>query len=479
MNVRLQIFMAIIVSVLLAGNAGAAAITFDKSLDVPDRTFTWENNNYTITHIGNYKLNDIINVGITSGTDTMLVSLYDADKLSVWHETKFNTGGQTSVSIPADTVIAPGIYGIVVSSKPDAIIIGANPLIISEYDMTVTPGSTQASPGSVIKVTVAVSKNGYPISVVPNNVNVTFVQDSTSTHFEGTTAATAITGTYEANIQIPSGASGSYRLYAAITTNRNIYQNYPELIGAASYSGTIEIPTPSQTSTTSSGGGGGGGGGLSGEEFINIAATERYEKFISKDAPVSYNFRTPDNPINEIVITSNINAGDTTVMTEILRGTSSQISISPPGIVYKNINIIVGGPGFAVPKNIKEAVIKFRVENSWIASNNLASSDINMVKWDGSKWAQIDTSEMNKNATYTYYEAKTDSFSAFAITGFKGVVTPTAAPEGTVTETPLKPTATPTAPIPAQKVIPGFEGIMAIVAVALLVALLKNDRKGR
>ncbi len=479
MNVRLQIIMAIIVSILLAGNAGAAAITFDKSLDVPDRTFTWENNTYTITHIGNYKLNDIINVGVTSGTDTMLVTLYNADKLSIWHETKFNTGGQTSVTIPAGTVIASGIYGIVVSSKPDAIVIGANPLIISEYDMIVTPSSTQASPGSVIKVTVTVSKNGYPISVAPNNVNVTFVQDSTGTHFD-TTAAATITGTYEANIQIPSSASGSYRLYAAITTNRNIYQNYPELIGAAAYSGTIEIPTTtSQTSTSSGGGGGGGGGdGLSGEEFKNIAATERYEKYISKDAPVSYNFRTPGNPIDEIIITSNINAGDTTVMTEILRGTSSQINSAPPGIVYKNINIIVGSPRFAIPKNIKEAVIKFRVENSWITNNSLVSSDVNMVKWEGSKWVQINTSEINKNASYTYYEAKTDSFSAFAITGLKSVVVPTATPAGAVTETPLEPTATPTAPVPT-KGIPGFEGIMAFVAIALLVVSLKNDRKGR
>jgi len=350
----------------------------------------------------------------------------------------------------------------------------AKPVIVSDYTLSVTPSSTQASPGSVIKVTVTVSKNGAPASVAPNNVKVELVQDSTSTHFGNNAVATA-TGTYEANIQIPSNASGSYQLYAAITTNRNIYQDYPELIGAAGYSGTIAVPTPtSPTSTTSSG----GGGGLSGEDFKNIAATERYEKYISKDAPASYNFRTPDNPINEIVITSNINAGDITVKTEILRGTSSQISSPPSGTVYKNINIWVGTPGFAVPKNIKEAVIKFRVENSWITSNNLASSDVNMVKWDGSKWAQIDTYEKNKDATYTYYEAKTDSFSAFAITGLKKVVEPTAAPviEATETVTPIETTP---AAVPTEKGVPGFEAAVAILAITLLAGSLIRDRKRR
>lgn len=476
MDAKLQVLIAIIVSGLLTGSAAAAGITFDKSLDVPDRTFTWENKNYTITHVGNYKLNDIINVGITSGTDTMLVTLYDADKLSLWHETKFNTGGQTSVAIPAGAVISPGIYGIVVSSKPDAIIIGANPLIISEYDMTVTPSSMQANPGSVIKVTVAVSKNGTPVSVAPNNVKVEFVQDSTSTHFGGTAAATATTGTYEANIQIPATASGNYLLYAAITTNRDIYQNYPELIGAAGYSGTIAVSTststPTPTSTPSSGGGG-GGGGLSGEEFKNIAATERYEKYISKDAPASYNFRTPGNPINEIVITSNINAGDITVKTEILRGTSSLINIPPQGLVYKNINIIVGSPGFAVPKNIKDAVIKFKVENSWLDNKRAASGEVRMVRWDGSKWIELETAEKTKDDTYTRYEAKTSSFSPFAITILQSAVVPaqTATQAVEVTETPVKPTVTATpAPVPEKEA--GLKDILTITVVILVAIVI-------
>jgi len=79
--------------------------------------------------------------------------------------------------------------------------------------------------------------------------------------------------------------------------------------------------------------------------------------------------------------------------------------------------------GFAIPKNIKEAVIMFRVENSWIGKNNLRSSDINFAGWDGSKWIILETSEKTNDSTYTYFEAYTNSFSPFAITAEKENVT--------------------------------------------------------
>jgi hypothetical protein len=84
-----------------------------------------------------------------------------------------------------------------------------------------------------------------------------------------------------------------------------------------------------------------------------------------------------------------------------------------------NVNLWVGTSGFGTPKNIKEAVIRFRIENSWLSSNNIISSGINMVRWDGSKWDPVETSEETKDITYTYFKAKTYSFSSFAITGME------------------------------------------------------------
>jgi len=169
---------------------------------------------------------------------------------------------------------------------------------------------------------------------------------------------------------------------------------------------------------------GGGGGGASGEKYENIEVKEKYDLFIYKDKVTSYAFTTSSNPVMFVNITGNVNAGEIRTAVEVLRNTSTLVKTPAPGIVYKNINIWVGTYGFAVPKNIKEAVIRFRVENSWIRKNNLAASDVMMVRWTGSSWEQLETSETAKDGDYTYFEAKTDSFSPFAITASKRAQVP-------------------------------------------------------
>jgi hypothetical protein len=141
--------------------------------------------------------------------------------------------------------------------------------------------------------------------------------------------------------------------------------------------------------------------------------------------------------------------------------------------VYKNVNVWAG------TQRIKGAIIRFRVENSWLGSNSLAGSDIKMVKWDGSQWVQLETTEKTKDDTYTYYEAKTNTFGMFAITGLKGgAVVPPATLAAGLTETPVKPTGTATAaptPAPTEKA-PGFE---LVLAAAALCAIYLSGRKRR
>ncbi|MCX9025524.1 MAG: hypothetical protein OIN85_05445 [Candidatus Methanoperedens sp.] len=274
METKLQILIAIIVFGLITGSASGAVITFDKSLDVPDRDFTvtYEGStfSFTIADIGNYKIGDNVNINVNGGANNMRLVLFTVDKLTPWFKTFYGTSGSITTTIPADRfssscpdvcddgsggyVMGAGIYALVIQNRdvdPAKYII-TKPVIVSDYILSVTPGSTQASPGGVLKVTVAISKDGTPVTVAPNNVKVELVQDSTKMHFGDYATATVTTGTYEENIQIPSTASGNYRLYAAITTNRYIYQDYPEIIGASGYSGTIAISTPTTTPSTTS-----------------------------------------------------------------------------------------------------------------------------------------------------------------------------------------------------------------------------------
>ena len=111
---------------------------------------------------------------------------------------------------------------------------------------------------------------------------------------------------------------------------------------------------------------------------------------------------------------------------EVLKGTSTLVKTPPEGLVYKNVNIWVGTSGFATPRNIKEASIKFRVENSWMSANSITSSDIVLVKWNGNSWIELETRVLSKDDTDTFFEGKTNAFSPFAITAKEVGVKPTA-----------------------------------------------------
>jgi len=206
-------------------------------------------------------------------------------------------------------------------------------------------------------------------------------------------------------------------LLSSITTAAAI-----EVTGASTNTNTVTGGiTVAYSGTGGQGGsGGGGGGGLSGENYTNIEVNEKYYLYIYKDKITSYRFTSSGNPVMFVNITGNTSPGEIRASVEVLRDTSALVKESAPGIVYRNSNIWVGTSGFGVAKNIKAAVIRFRVENTWMNTNGFSQRDIRMFKWDGSKWINLETIVDVKDSGYSYFEAKTDSFSSFAIVGLKG-----------------------------------------------------------
>ena len=137
---------------------------------------------------------------------------------------------------------------------------------------------------------------------------------------------------------------------------------------------------------------------------------------ISKDVITSYRFTHVKNPVIFVNITGNTSLGIITVSEEVLKSTSSLVKSPPGSLVYKNFNIWVGTSGYATPKNIKEASIKFKVDNTWMGANNVKSSDIVLVKWNGNSWIELETRVLSEDDTNTFFEGKTIAFSPFAIT---------------------------------------------------------------
>jgi PGF-pre-PGF domain-containing protein len=228
---------------------------------------------------------------------------------------------------------------------------------------------------------------------------------------------------------------------------------------------TVAIPTPTPYVGSSSGGSGGGGDGGVGEKYSNIEMIEKYDLQISKDVLTSYRFTDAKNPIMFVNITGNTSLGIITTSIQVLKNISTLMNVSPDGLVYRNANIWVGTAGFATPKNIKEAVIKFRVDNGWMSTNGVSASDIVLVKWDGTSWIRLETKVLPKDNTNTYFEGRTNSFSPFAI-----VAKTTTVIESTVTMTPVEtPKVTATgAPEPTKKA-PGFGIVLALLGLTAVV----------
>ncbi|PWB54709.1 MAG: hypothetical protein C3F06_03670 [Candidatus Methanoperedenaceae archaeon] len=240
-------------------------------------------------------------------------------------------------------------------------------------------------------------------------------------------------------------------------------------------------PESGNSGTVSSSGSiGGGGGGPSGEKNSNIEVIEKYDLPIYKDRTTLFRFTNSKNPILYVNITGNVNADLITTSVEVLKGTSMFVTAAQSGIVYMNANIWVGLNGFATPKNIKNAVIMFRVENSWIDNNNLTNSDINLQRWDGSKWNPLQTSEKGKDSIYTYFEANTNSFSPFAITASKETLTfsdVTLSPEQTSIPKGKKPEGNKTGENKSAFLMNWFLISGIFVVLGLIVEVYKRTKK--
>lgn len=195
-------------------------------------------------------------------------------------------------------------------------------------------------------------------------------------------------------------------------------------------------------SQSSSLGGGGSSGGTGGEGVVtcedlgNIDRYQTLQKNIVEGAPVAYRFSEPL-VIYEISTTGKENRDYVSVRVELLKKLSVCVGKPAPDTVYRYTNAWIGS---SVTKDI---TVRFKVENSWIDEKNISTKNISIFKWDKSirEWIKLDTVEINRDDTYTYFESKTGSLSPFAISGlteeFKEIVIPTTT-STTVLEVPMK-----------------------------------------
>ncbi|MDI3487014.1 MAG: hypothetical protein PWQ51_1987 [Methanolobus sp.] len=183
---------------------------------------------------------------------------------------------------------------------------------------------------------------------------------------------------------------------------------------------SITVTEPSdgenEGGSTSGGSSSGGGGGSqsTGEKFENIELKDYSIKYVMRDKETIFEFYEPANNIVSISFVSKLNGGQTKAVVEMLKGTSALVSSAPSGNVYKNLNIWVGDSKFPA-EMISDVVIRFKVEKSWIDSNNVEQDSIVLSRYSDGKWKLLDTSFESEDEDYLYYAAQTPGFSPFAI----------------------------------------------------------------
>lgn len=243
-----------------------------------------------------------------------------------------------------------------------------------------------------------------------------------------------------------------------------------------------DLPLDSAGGSGGGGGGGGGGGAISEEPYSNIEMWEIREEYLQANLSTCYLFRTPDLAIYEVCITPAKSLGLVSVKIEQLKGLSMMKGVTQPhGIIYVHANIWVNAKELQRRDNIKKAIIRFKIDNKWLADNNLYDSKLRLLRWNESKWIPLETQLNKRDRNYSYYEAKTDAFGHFAIS-FDPVSK--AVPIYPIDIPPPEITATPTLiETPPQKIagpkfnLGGYAGLALILIGILLYRLLSNKPK--
>ena len=164
-----------------------------------------------------------------------------------------------------------------------------------------------------------------------------------------------------------------------------------------------------------------GSGGLttSPEPAKNIEIKENAQAFVTNGENTRFEFINNATCVVYVSFDAKKTAGKTTAIVEMLKGKSELVSQLLPGEVYKSFNVWVGNNGFAIEKNIDNAVVCFKVEKDWIKKNNIDQSTITLDRYDGKKWDQLPTTPSGEDGKFLYFVASTPEFGSFAISAEK------------------------------------------------------------
>ncbi|AGB48832.1 hypothetical protein Metho_0567 [Methanomethylovorans hollandica DSM 15978] len=292
----------------------------------------------------------------------------------------------------------------------------SNGLTASEtitIDVSSSGGVTPDSPGSQISDISGEDISSSSITLTwTNSPDVVLVELSRNDIFIANVSGSV----YEDN-DLDSDTSYTYSLLPHLSDGSKGVVESIDLSTSSSFdSDTTGGERSSSSSGTMSSSSGGGGGAGSAEDFENVVLKDAATVYLMMDSNATYEFIEQYNPIQAVSFYSLKNSGEVTSTIEVLYNRSKFASSDVEGLVYKYVNIWVGKSGFATEGNIKDPMVQFRVNNSWIEETGVNPASIRLQRYDGTAWEVLPTVFKANTTSYVIFEAQTPGFSPFAIT---------------------------------------------------------------
>jgi PGF-pre-PGF domain-containing protein len=116
--------------------------------------------------------------------------------------------------------------------------------------------------------------------------------------------------------------------------------------------------------------------------------------------------------VSKIALSVKNSVSNAALEIETMQSKPDDVKTEVPGKVYRYLSI---SPQNIQSSDLYSAEIGFKIEKSWITSNNIDQDAVALYRYKDGQWNMLSTDKLNEDFDYIYYSATTSGFSIFAI----------------------------------------------------------------
>jgi PGF-pre-PGF domain-containing protein len=96
----------------------------------------------------------------------------------------------------------------------------------------------------------------------------------------------------------------------------------------------------------------------------------------------------------------------------------------PSGVLYKYFGIVGTTDAILTAEDIDSARIVFRISMDWMEEENVGVRTVQLLRWTGSEWENLETRYLRADGEFMYFESLTEELGLFVAVGQRVVVPP-------------------------------------------------------